>query len=146
MDGLITVNTTYFIDDLDQALRELARILKNSARAVIGIGDPDAMEKKSFTAHGFRLRSAADIETALNRAGLTLIEHRRVGEGRIPAHLLVTTPRSPTPRADNGARSDAIERDALPLLATQTSRQTTEASHAGRRPTARANPPRTTIG
>jgi arsenite methyltransferase len=94
LDGLITVNTIYFIDDLDQAFRELARILKSSGRAVIGIGDPDAMEKMSFTAHGFRLRSAADIETALNRAGLTLIEHRRVGEGRIPAHLLVTTPRS----------------------------------------------------
>jgi ubiquinone/menaquinone biosynthesis C-methylase UbiE len=94
LDGLITINTIYFIDDLEQAFRELARTVRASGRAVIGIGDPDAMKKMSFTDHGFRVRPIADIETVLNRAGLTLIEHRRVGEGRIPAHLLVTTPQS----------------------------------------------------
>jgi arsenite methyltransferase len=100
LDGLITVNTIYFIDDLDQAFRELARTLRSSGRAVIGIGDPDAMEKMSFTAHGFRLRPVADIETALNHAGLALTEHRRVGDGRIPAHLLVTTPSPATARSE----------------------------------------------
>jgi SAM-dependent methyltransferase len=100
LDGLITVNTIYFIDDLDQAFRELARILTSSGRAVIGIGDPDAMEKMSFTAHGFRLRPVDEIETALNDVGLTIIEHLRVGDGRIPAHLLVTTPQ-PSYLAEN---------------------------------------------
>lgn len=93
LDGMITVNTIYFIDDLDQLFSEFARTLKSSGRAVIAVGDPNAMEKMSVTAHGFRLRSIADIETALDRAGLTLTERRRVGEGRVPAHLLLTTPR-----------------------------------------------------
>lgn len=56
LDGIITVNTVYFVDDLDQAFSELARTLASPGRAVIGIGDPDAMGKLSFTAHGFRLR------------------------------------------------------------------------------------------
>ena len=84
LDGLITVNTIYFIDDLDLALREIARTLVGSGLAVIGIGDPQAMEKMSFTAQGFRLRSVSEIERALAGAGLQLVEHRRVGEGRIP--------------------------------------------------------------
>jgi SAM-dependent methyltransferase len=91
LDGIITVNTVYFVDDLDQAFSELARTLAGPGRAVIGIGDPDAMGKLSFTAHGFRLRPVAEIEAALDRAGLTLSEHVRVGEGRIPTHLLVST-------------------------------------------------------
>jgi arsenite methyltransferase len=45
LDGVITVNTIYFIADLDQAFRELARTLKSSDRAVIGVGDPGAMER-----------------------------------------------------------------------------------------------------
>jgi len=94
LDGLITVNTIYFVEDLGQAFHELARTLKSSGRAVIGIGDPDAMEKMSFTAHGFHLRPVVDIEAALGAAGLTLVDHRRVGKGRISAHLFVTTPQS----------------------------------------------------
>ena len=91
LDGLITVNTVYFIDDLDQAFSEIARTLASEGRAVIGIGDPDAMGKLSFTAHGFRLRPVADIEAALDRAGLMLSDHIRIRYGRIPAHLLVST-------------------------------------------------------
>ena len=90
LDGLITVNTVYFIDDLNKAFCELARTLASEGRAVIGIGDPDAMGKLSFTAHGFRLRPVADIEGALDRAGLVLSDHIRLDGGRIPAHLLVS--------------------------------------------------------
>jgi arsenite methyltransferase len=82
------------VDDLDQAFSELARTLTNSGRAVIGIGDPDAMGKLSVTAHRFRLRPVADVEAALDRAGLTLVEHLHVADRRIPAHLLVSTPRA----------------------------------------------------
>lgn len=91
LDGIITVNTVYFVDDVDQAFSELARTLTSEGRAVIGIGDPDAMDKFSFTSHGFRLRPLVDIEAALGRAGLTVSEHIEVGESRIPAHLLVST-------------------------------------------------------
>jgi SAM-dependent methyltransferase len=89
LDGLITVNTVYFIEDLDLALREVARTLRGTGRAAIGIGDPQAMEKMSFTAQGFLLRPISEVEEALSRAGLVLADHRRVGEGRVPAHVLV---------------------------------------------------------
>jgi arsenite methyltransferase len=89
LDGLITVNTVYFVADLDLALREIARTLRSTGRVAIGIGDPQAMQRMSFTAQGFRLRPLAELEDALSRAGLVLADHRRVGEGRIPAHVLV---------------------------------------------------------
>jgi SAM-dependent methyltransferase len=91
LDGVLSVNTIYFVDDLDAALGELARTLKRSGRIVLGIGDPQAMEGMSFTAHGFRVRPLEAIEDAIGRAGLRLDEHRRVGGGRVSSHLLVAT-------------------------------------------------------
>ena len=91
LDGILSVNTIYFIDDLDSALAELARTLERSGRVVLGIGDPQAMESMSFTAHGFRLRPPGVIVDAIGRAGLRLDEHRRVGAGRVASHLLVAS-------------------------------------------------------
>jgi arsenite methyltransferase len=92
LDGAITVNTLYFVPELDRAFGELARVLTGSGRVVIGIGDPEAMKELRFTAYGFRLRPVAEITAALAAAGLPVVEHRRVGEGRIPAHVLIATP------------------------------------------------------
>jgi arsenite methyltransferase len=89
LDGLITVNTIYFVDDLDLAFREIARTLRSAGRAVIGIGDPEAMSKMSFTAQGFHLREVSELKAALARANLELTDHRRVGAGRIPSHLFI---------------------------------------------------------
>ena len=88
LDGLLTVNTIYFVDDLDAVMGEFARTLKGGARAVIGVGDPEAMEKMPFTAHGFRLRSATEIAAAAATANLDLVDHQRLGGGSAPAHLL----------------------------------------------------------
>ena len=52
------------------------------------------MGKLSFTAHGFRLRPVADVDAALNRAGLQLSDHIPISDGRIPAHLLISTRQS----------------------------------------------------
>jgi arsenite methyltransferase len=97
LHGAITVNTIYFIDDLDTALRECARTLRPGGRLVIGLGDPEAMDQMPFTEHGFRLRPLADLEAAIADAGLEVIDHRRVGEARVPSHLLVAAapPRLP---------------------------------------------------
>lgn len=89
LDGLITVNTIYFVDDLDLAFREIARTLRATGRAVIGIGDPEAMSKMSFTAQGFRLREVSELTAALARADLEITAHRRLGGGRVPSHLFV---------------------------------------------------------
>jgi arsenite methyltransferase len=88
LDGAITVNTVYFLDDLAPALLELARVLRPAGRVVIGIGDPDAMAKMPFTEHGFHLRPIAELEASILTAGLELVDHRRVEGGRAPSHLL----------------------------------------------------------
>jgi ubiquinone/menaquinone biosynthesis C-methylase UbiE len=91
VDGLITVNTLYFVAELDQALQELGRTLAPMGRAAIGVGDPDAMAQLRFTAHGFRLRPLAELTAAIEASGLVIAEHRRIGERRVPSHLLIVT-------------------------------------------------------
>jgi arsenite methyltransferase len=86
----ITVNTVYFVDDLHTACAELARVLRPGGRAVVGIGDPDAMARMPFTSYGFTLRPVEDVIAALQNAGLKLVEHQHLSEIAIPHHLLVT--------------------------------------------------------
>ena len=93
LDGAITVNTLYFVPDLDRAFDELRRVLRISGRLVIGIGDPNAMSELAFTAHGFRLRPVDEISAALNRAGLAVIDHLLARTSRIGSHVLIAEPR-----------------------------------------------------
>lgn len=89
LDGLVTTNTIYFIEDLQPAFAELRRVLKPGGRAVIGIGDPDHMRDLPFTPYGFHLRPVDDVAGQLAAAGLTLTDHRRLGPGEGPVHLRV---------------------------------------------------------
>lgn len=91
LDGVITVNTIYFLDDLHAACAELARVTKESGRVVVGLADPIAMAGMPFTAYGFRTRPVTDVIDALQRTGLSLQVDRRVGEGDGAYHLMVTT-------------------------------------------------------
>ncbi|WP_425303338.1 class I SAM-dependent methyltransferase [Nocardia wallacei] len=91
LDAAITVNTVYFVTELDRACAELARVLRPEGRLVVGIGDPDAMARMPFTAYGFRLRPVPELIDALERAGFA-VEDRSLGDGPIPAHLLVARP------------------------------------------------------
>jgi arsenite methyltransferase len=88
VDALITVNTVYFVTELDVACAELARVLRPGGRAVIGIGDPDVMAKLPFTSHGFNIRPVGEIAAALENSGLQ-VEERRIGEKPMPRHLFV---------------------------------------------------------
>lgn len=97
LDGAITVNTLYFVSDLDRAFNELARVLRGQGRLVIGIGDPEAMSDLAFTAHGFRLRTVDEISAALTGAGLNVVHHRRDDDSRIQSHVLT---------AQSGRRAD----------------------------------------
>lgn len=81
VDGLITVNTLYFVDDLDRTFDHLARVLAPTGRAVIGVADPEWMATQPLVAHGFRVRPVEDLVTGLHAAGLdvreeTLDDHR----------------------------------------------------------------------
>jgi len=88
LDAVITVNTVYFVPELDRACAELARVLRPKGRVVIGIGDPDGMAKMPFTGYGFHLRPVAELSAALERAGLT-VEHRVIDHKPFPGHLLI---------------------------------------------------------
>lgn len=88
VDALITVNTVYFITDLDAACVELARALRPGGRVVIGIGDPDVMTKLPFTAHGFTIRPVGEIAAALQNSGLQ-VELRRVDDKPMPRYLFI---------------------------------------------------------
>jgi len=77
------------VSDLDAACAELARVLRPGGRAVLGVGDPNAMARLPFTAYGFQLRPIAEIVAALKNAGFTDVEDRRLDEVAIPHHLLV---------------------------------------------------------
>ncbi|WP_025347633.1 class I SAM-dependent methyltransferase [Nocardia nova] len=88
LDAVITVNTVYFVSELDRACAELARVLRPGGRAVVCIGDPEAMGRMPFTASGFQLRPVAEVSAALEGAGLA-VEHRVVERQPIPAHLLI---------------------------------------------------------
>jgi len=92
LDGAVTLNTLYFISDLDGALREFARVLKPSGQIVIGLGDPDQMARQPLIAHGFRVRPLAEVTNALLAAGLEVDQHRPIGSGRNLFHLLVAQP------------------------------------------------------
>jgi ubiquinone/menaquinone biosynthesis C-methylase UbiE len=107
VDAAMTVNTIYFVPD--EAFGELARVLSPAGRLVLGFADPTAMAREPVTAHGFRIRPVAEVEAALTAAGLTLLDHRRVGSGPDAFHLLIaqpTTARTPRPpnRAPNSGK------------------------------------------
>lgn len=87
--GAITVNTIYFIAELDRVFAELDRVITNDGRLVVGIGDPENMARMPMTSYGYRLRPVDEVVGAAKSAGLDLQDHRRAGEGGAAAHLLV---------------------------------------------------------
>jgi SAM-dependent methyltransferase len=89
LDAVITVNTVYFVADLEQAFAEIARVLRPGCRAVIGVGDPTAMASMPFTAHGFTLRPIDHLANHLRTAGFDEPRDQRVGAGDRAFHLLV---------------------------------------------------------
>jgi SAM-dependent methyltransferase len=89
IEAAITINTIYFIAELDRAFSELARVLTRSGRIVVGIGDPEAMSRMPMTPYGFRLRPVAEITAAAELAGLALRDDKRSGHDAGAAHLLV---------------------------------------------------------
>ncbi|HET6732933.1 class I SAM-dependent methyltransferase [Mycobacterium sp.] len=88
VDAVITLNTVYFVSDLDGACAELARVLRPGGRAVVGIGDPEVMDGLPFTEYGFTLRPVTEIVAALTNSGLQ-VEHRRIDEKPMPRYLIV---------------------------------------------------------
>lgn len=91
VDAIVTTNTVYFVDDLDAAFAEVARVLAPGGRFVLGVGDPDLMGRSPMLAgNGFRIRPIAALEAALTGAGLTVRRHERFAHSGLGFHLLVS--------------------------------------------------------
>jgi arsenite methyltransferase len=89
LDAAITVNTVYFVEQLDRALAELARVVRPGGRVVIAVGDPEAMAAMPFIQHGFVLRPIADLVQMLETSGFSDVREERVGAGPRAPHLLI---------------------------------------------------------
>ncbi|MGW4242207.1 class I SAM-dependent methyltransferase [Nocardia sp. NPDC004722] len=87
LDALITVNTLYFVDDLDRACTELRRVLRPGGTAVVGVGEPEDMARVPFSVH-VRVRPVAEVTAAMRRAGLTVTQST-VERWPIDGHCLV---------------------------------------------------------
>jgi SAM-dependent methyltransferase len=95
VDAAISVNTIYFVGD--EAFAGLAGMLSRTGRLVLGLGDPAAMAREPVTVHGFRIRPLPEVLSLCDAAGLTLVDHHRVGSGPGAFHLLVAQPTPPRP-------------------------------------------------
>ncbi len=89
MDAVITVNTVYFVADLERTFGEIARVLRPTGRAVIGVGDPTAMAKMPVTEHGFTIRPIDELVGLLRGAGFAEPRDERVGDDERGFHLLI---------------------------------------------------------
>lgn len=70
-DRVVTVNTIYFWPDQEDGLREIARVLRSDGRLVVATVAKEEMDKRSFTAHGFRTFSQEELGRLLETAGFT---------------------------------------------------------------------------
>ena len=61
LDGWISLNTVYFVQDLRPAFAELRRVLAPSGRGVLGIADPEWMARQAFTKNNFTVRPMTDV-------------------------------------------------------------------------------------
>ena len=88
VDVVVSTNTIYFLDDLSPALAESERVLRPGGRLVLGVGDPDAMARMSFTEHGFTPRPVSEIAALMRRAGFADVEDRCL-DGEAAPHVIV---------------------------------------------------------
>lgn len=68
-----TVNTIYFWQQPLVELAEIYRVLQHGGRLVISLRTRESMLQLPFSAYGFQLYEAADIEQLLEQAGFTAI-------------------------------------------------------------------------
>lgn len=90
LDGWISINTVYFVEDLSPAFAELRRVLTPAGRGILGIADPEWMAELAVTKYTFRVRPVTDVVSALAAAGLSV--EQRTMPGSRPYWLLVCRP------------------------------------------------------
>jgi ubiquinone/menaquinone biosynthesis C-methylase UbiE len=64
-----TVNTIFYIEDLEKALSELRRVLDEGGTLAVCFTDWEWMASKPFAAHGLRLYEAEEVEQLMESSG-----------------------------------------------------------------------------
>lgn len=77
---IFTINTLYFWDDHQAALREICRVLKSDGKFLLSVRPKRIMEKIPITRHGFKLFGEEEILDLLSKAGFSSIERTHVVE------------------------------------------------------------------
>lgn len=102
LDAWISLNTVYFIADLEPATRELSRVLAPGGRGVLGVADSDWLEVQRFARVGFIVRPIEDVVASLENSGFDVVQ-KTLGRGPAPYNLLVCRQASVRSEATNSS-------------------------------------------
>lgn len=80
-DAALSLNTITFWSDVDGGMRELSRVLAVGGRLVLGVPDPEEVQRLGFARRGFRIVAPERLGERLGGYGLELLEIRRTGDG-----------------------------------------------------------------
>jgi ubiquinone/menaquinone biosynthesis C-methylase UbiE len=80
LGGWISLNTIYFIAELETAFGELRRVTAAAGCGVLGVANPDWLARQPFAAHGFTIRPVDQVVAALAIAGFA-VEPRTAPDG-----------------------------------------------------------------
>jgi arsenite methyltransferase len=73
-DAAMSLNTIMFWTDVDEGMRELARVLAPGGRLVLGLPDPEQLQREGFAARGFRIVVPERLAARLPSYGFELLE------------------------------------------------------------------------
>ncbi len=73
-DRAYAVHTIYFWDDLARYVRELARVLRDRGRLVLGFHDKESSATASFPASVYTFRTVEEVRLALQEGGFDDVE------------------------------------------------------------------------
>lgn len=85
-DKVFTVNTIYFWEQPLTELAEIHRVMQHGGTLVIALRTRESMQQLPFTAYGFQLYEAAEVEQLLQQAGFTHIDTREEAEPPFEVH------------------------------------------------------------
>lgn len=101
--GAISVNTAYYIADIEEALVGVRRALRDGGIFVLGVGEPTYMAQLPFAPY-LVLRPITEYFDLLNQVGLSVSEHLRTSEDPRAFHLLRCVAGFPAAASDGDAR------------------------------------------
>jgi arsenite methyltransferase len=88
-DAVMSVHTAYFWQDLDQALAEIARVMRLGGKLVLAFRtSANPALTANFPAEVYAIRSLSEVENAVIRAGFEMIDTQPDGPQGAPAILV----------------------------------------------------------